>query len=415
MSEPRPPARAPGGDAASPDETAPPGTTRVLATASLAIFSSSLFIRAVDPVIPQIAGELALDTATVALLSTAFALPYALVQPVLGVLADTFGKGRLMNIAMATSALAGAIGAVAPNFSVLLASRILAGIVAGGIFPIALALAGDLVPIAKRQVAIGRLLAAAMFGNLLGSPFAGIVGDTIGWRGVFALVTAAALIAFVAVWIGFRVIAVERRGRFDPDAVAAGFRTIVRNPLTKVCFPSVLLEGIGVFGLFPYVAALLVARGETRAIIAGLVIAGFGIGGIVYSLTVPALLGRFGERRMMFGGGVSLALALLGIGAGLPWQGEFLAFVVLGLGFYSLHGVIQIYATELAPHARGLAMSLHSSFFFLGQALGPIAYRIGFASIGLVGTTAVAALVLLLVGITCARRLHRKHPGETVS
>ena len=45
----------------------------------------------------------------------------------------------------------------------------------------------------------------------------------------------------------------------------------------------------------------------------------------------PALLGRFGERRMMFGGGVSLALALLGIGAGLPWQGEFLAFVVLGL------------------------------------------------------------------------------------
>ena len=55
----------------------------MLATAALAIFASSLFIRAVDPVIPQIAGDLELDTATVALLSTAFALPYALVQPVL--------------------------------------------------------------------------------------------------------------------------------------------------------------------------------------------------------------------------------------------------------------------------------------------------------------------------------------------
>ncbi|HEX5844921.1 MAG TPA: MFS transporter, partial [Rhodoplanes sp.] len=84
-------------------------------------------------------------------------------------------------------------GVVAPNFSVLLASRILAGVVAGGVFPIALALAGDLVPVARRQVAIGRLLAAAMLGNLLGSPFAGMVGDVIGWRGVFALVTLVAL------------------------------------------------------------------------------------------------------------------------------------------------------------------------------------------------------------------------------
>jgi MFS transporter, DHA1 family, inner membrane transport protein len=413
MNEP-PPARAPYGDAAPSVDTDSPGTTRVLVTAALAIFASSLFIRAVDPVIPQIAGDLNLDTATVALLSTAFALPYAVVQPVLGVLADMFGKGRLMNIAMATSALAGAIGAVAPNFAVLLGSRILSGVVAGGIFPIALALAGDLVPIARRQVAIGRLLAAAMFGNLLGSPFAGIVGDTIGWRGVFALVTLTALIAFVAVRIGFRVVASERRARFDPAAVVAGFRTILRNPLTKVCFPAVLLEGVCVFGLFPYVAALLVARGEARAIIAGLVIAGFGIGGIIYSLTVPALLGRLGERRMMLGGGISLAGALLVIGAGLPWPGEFLAFTVLGLGFYCLHGVIQIYSTELAPHARGLAMSLHSSFFFLGQALGPIAYRIGFASIGLVGTTALAALVLLLLGITCAHRLHRKPVSETI-
>ncbi|MGZ9086898.1 MAG: MFS transporter, partial [Rhodoplanes sp.] len=200
----------------APPEREPPETARVLATTALAIFSSSLFVRAVDPVIPQIAGDLALDTGTVALLSTAFALPYALVQPVLGALADTVGKARLISAAIATSALAGAIGAVAPNFAVLLASRILAGVVAGGVFPIALALAGDLVPVARRQVAIGRLLAAAMLGNLLGSPFAGMVGDVIGWRGVFALVTLVALIAFAAALIGFRGMTVDRRGRFDP-------------------------------------------------------------------------------------------------------------------------------------------------------------------------------------------------------
>ncbi|MGZ8323622.1 MAG: hypothetical protein ACXW3N_11025 [Rhodoplanes sp.] len=107
----------------------------------------------------------------------------------------------------------------------------------------------------------------------------------------------------------------------------------------------------------------------------------------MYSFAVSALLGRLGEQRMMLGGGATLAAALLIIALGLPWPVECLAFTMLGLGFYSLHGVIQIYSTELAPQSRGLAMSLHSSFFFLGQALGPIAYRYGLASIGSLGRT----------------------------
>ena len=53
-------------------------------------------------------------------------------------------------------------------------SRIATGVAAGGIFPVALAVAGDLVPIHQRQVAISRLLAAGMLGNLLGIPMAGI-------------------------------------------------------------------------------------------------------------------------------------------------------------------------------------------------------------------------------------------------
>ena len=53
-------------------------------------------MRSADPVIPQIASGLNVEPATAALLSTAFTLPYALVQPVLGALADMFSKARLM-------------------------------------------------------------------------------------------------------------------------------------------------------------------------------------------------------------------------------------------------------------------------------------------------------------------------------
>ena len=64
-----------------------------------------------------------------------------------------------------------------------------------------------------------------------------------------------------------------------------------------------LIEAICLFGLMPYVAGLLPERGEARAAIAGLVLAGFGLGGIVYASSVSLLLGRLGERGLMLGGG----------------------------------------------------------------------------------------------------------------
>ncbi len=59
---------------------------RVLNLMAFVIFATTLFMRSVDPVIPQIAQDLNVTTTTAAMLSTGFTLPYALVQPVLGAL-----------------------------------------------------------------------------------------------------------------------------------------------------------------------------------------------------------------------------------------------------------------------------------------------------------------------------------------
>jgi len=159
--------------------------SRVLNLMAFVVFATSLFMRSVDPVIPQIASDLNVAPTTAALLSTAFTLPYALVQPVLGALADMFSKTRLIAICMLTLGIATLACGLATNFEMLMGLRMLAGIAAGGVFPIALAVAGDRVPVAQRQVAIGKLLFAAMSGNLLGASGAGVIGDLIGWRGVF--------------------------------------------------------------------------------------------------------------------------------------------------------------------------------------------------------------------------------------
>ncbi len=102
----------------------------------------------------------------------------------------------------------------ATNFETLMALRVIAGIAAGGVFPIALAVAGDRVPVQQRQVAIGRLLFAAMSGNLLGASGAGVIGDLVGWRGVFFVTGAIDLIALAVAIPGFRSMD-EKTGRFD--------------------------------------------------------------------------------------------------------------------------------------------------------------------------------------------------------
>jgi len=330
----------------------------------------------------MIADDLAIGVSTAALLSSAFTLPYALVQPALGVTGDFFRKTRLMNLCLLAVALSALVCAVAMSFSLLLAMRVAAGLVAGGIFPVAMALTGDLVPVKERQVAISRLLAVALTGNVVGSSIAGVIGDMFGWRGVFAILGSFALIVTIVAFFAFRGVATPPPAPFHRAAVMANFRSIFADPRAKVCFASVFFEAVFIHGLFPYVALLLLAIGETRASIAGLLIATFAVGGIFYSLSVPALISRVRERHLMVAGGALAATALVLIALLLPWMWQIAIYGLFGFSFYLLHSCIQVHVTDLSQTARGAAASLHSSFFYLGQAVGPVVYGYGLPMAG---------------------------------
>jgi MFS transporter, DHA1 family, inner membrane transport protein len=374
------------------------------------VFAQTLFTRAVDPVIPMIAADLAVDVKTAALLSSAFAFPYALVQPVLGVTADFFGKTRLMNLSLLVVVLSALICAVATSFSLLVAMRVAAGLLAGGVFPVAMALTADLVPVHQRQVAIGRLLAVGLTGNVLGSTIAGVIGDVFGWRGVFAGLGLFGLSVAVIAFFAFRSVPAAPHAPFNRKAVLDNFRGIFADPRAKVCFSSVFFEAIFIHGLFPYVAMLLLAIGETSASVAGLLLAAFSTGGVIYSLSVSALVARASERRLMMIGGSLAATGLVLIALQFPWLWQVAIYALFGFGFYLLHGNIQVHVTELSPTARGAAASLHSCSFFMGQAVGPIVYGVGFAHVGAQPSIIFGAAVVMTVGLVCSRLLrHRTH------
>ena len=393
--------------ATRPHDRMPPAINII----AIANFAASLSARALDPVLPHVADEFSISISTAASFAAVFAFTFAVIQPVLGAAADMLGKVRLMIACLVVLGFANMLGAVAGSFPLLFATRILAGIGSGGVFPVALSLTSDLVGPEKRQVAIGRTLAGSMTGNLLGASFSGVVGDFLGWRGVLAILGLLVVAASVAVAAGFRGKAITHPPKTNLRMLRHGYRTIFTNP-NALCYAAVFIEGCCVLGLFPYLASFLFDLGEKSLSIAGIVIAGFAVGGLFYTLTVSRFLPRLGVNGMMISGAALVGLQLAAIAFGPGWKIQVTCLLLMGWGFYMIHGCLQVFASELSVEARGTAMSLHSFFFFMGQTVGPIAYGFGIQHAGKTTTLLTAAVIITTLGFACARLLRQRPPAD---
>lgn len=387
---------------------------RLILVLGIGAFAGAIATRVTDPFVAVIAGEMGVLPETAALLATAYALPYALVQPVLGPVGDAMGKRRV--VAWCLFALAAALlaCAAAPAIGPLFAARALAGAASGGVMPLSMALIGDAVPVKERQLAMSRFLVFAISGQVAGGALAGLMEAALGWRGVTLLCAATALAAALVVWrtpmpggaaeAGGGGGGDGRGARFDPVLALRRYRAILRNRVALGLYASVCAEGILVFGTFPFFAVMLAARGQGGAAEAGIAVGAFGCGGFVYAALAPLLLARLGQARMVRLGGAVGGLALLGLAWAPTWWGFAAAALVLGVGFYMVHNSIQTRATEIAPTARASAMALHAFSFFGGQSLGPVLFGAGLSVVGAAAMFAAYALGLVVLGTLLGRR-----------
>jgi predicted MFS family arabinose efflux permease len=254
----------------------------------------------------------------------------------------------------------------------------------------------------------------SMTGNLLGASVSGLIGDLLGWRGVLAVLGVLVIVASIAVAAGFRGAALTRPPKTDFAALKQGYRTIFANP-NAFCYVAVFVEGCCVLGLFPYIAAFLFELGETSLSIAGLVIAGFAVGGLFYTLSISRFLPRLGVKGMMISGATLVGLQLAVVALGPSAKVQALSLIFMGWGFYMIHGCLQVFASELSVEARATALSLHSFFFFMGQTVGPIAYGFGIQHAGKVPTLLTAAAVMIALGFACAKLLRQTRPADAAA
>jgi predicted MFS family arabinose efflux permease len=372
---------------------------------SLCGFSGALATRLLDPLITTIASDFATSVSVVAILSSAFALPFGLSQPFLGPTGDAFGKALVVKVAVASLALCLLASALAPNLTVLFITRVLGGMAAGGIMPVCMAMVGDNFPLAVRQVAMSRYIGATLIGQIVGVSIGGMIAEWIGWRGVFGC---AAVLTAIAAGAAMMMLSKPNGQRAAPPSLAEAvdrYRMVLRNRRSFVCFSIVFLEGLAIYGIMPFIGELLRSRGAGGLREAGFVIGGLGVGGLLYAFAVPLIL-KFAKRpAMMVAGGSIAAVALATVGLDVSWATQMASMVLLGFGFFLLHNSVQTEVTELAPHARASAFSLHAFSFFMGQAIGPIAYGAALPLLGATASCAGGAVILAVTGVAASKLL----------
>jgi predicted MFS family arabinose efflux permease len=347
----------------------------------------------------MVAGDFGISVRQAALLVSAYGLPYAAMQPLLGPIGDAYSKARLIKICLAVTTVSTALAAFAPDYLTLMIARVMAGVVAGGIFPVGLALIGDRTTLDERQVAASRFLVASIFGQMFGATVSGVIASAFGWRAVFVVVTA---ITICSCAIVFRFLD-SKSDVTRPITLAgavAGYRAVLANRNSYVVLGAVFGEGIFFFCVFPFVGAMLIERGAGGPIAAGVALAGFAVGGVIYGSVVRFMISALGPWNMLRVGGLMAGLSYLAIAVPMGPVGVALCFVVAGFGFYMMHNTLQAQATELAPRARGSTFALFSAAMFLGQGIGPVfagvtSSALGFGPLFLLVGGLVAALGLL--------------------
>lgn len=421
-------------DAASHQST----QRRTLLTLSLAAFASQASVRLCDPMLPQLAKELDHAIGEVAYVITSFSIAYGLFQLVHGPMGDYAGKLRWIRYATIAAAIASAACMLAMNLPQLLALRFIAGAACAALIPLSLAWIGDSVAYDHRQAVLARLMTGSTAGAVFGQVAGGIMADTLGWRLSFAL--PATVLAIVAVLLTLdtrRFVQLSAdldastlntssslRGANDPSislgayqgvngprpsffAIATQFGSVLRISWARIILMVVFLEGLLVYSAFAYVPSYLHLQYHLSLWQAGLAAAGFGIGGVCYSLAASYLIRSLGERGLLVGGASLFALGMFCVGGPL-WTVQLMYCTLMGLGFFMVHNTLQVQATQMSPQARGTGIAAFAAGLFSGQSIGvaigsPVLTRFGFEILQM-----ASASLLLLLGASMAYLLGRR-------
>jgi YNFM family putative membrane transporter len=342
---------------------------------SVAAFASAANMRVLDPLLVQLGNEFHVTVGAASIASTVFLFANGVFVLVHGPFGDRYGKMPVVAIACVAAAVCCLGSALSISLGMLAGARFLTGVTSSAIIPLAIAWLGDNVSYEKRQETLARFLTGQTLGLMTGAAMGGALGDWLGWRAVFWVLTAIYLIAGIALFAVMRA----RPDIARPGARAAGSMVsqmlgVLRRKWARTIIVVVALEGGVFWGCFTFVGTDLHLRFGLGFAAVGLAVAAFGGGGFLDVTVAHHLVRLLGERGLVLWGGTGLGLSFALLAIAPNAIVAFGAIVLSGITFYMLHNTLQTHGTQMAPEARGSALALFALCLFVGQAIGvPVA------------------------------------------
>ncbi|HEY7561023.1 MAG TPA: MFS transporter [Gaiellaceae bacterium] len=314
--------------------------------------------------IPNVADDLGTSLAWVAAAITAYMVPFAALQLVSGTVAERLGPRRVVRTAYVAFGAAALACAFAPEIWSFLGARALMGGANAFLSPILLAALAEVVAPEILGRSVGTFAAAQTAGLTLAPVLGGALGE-ISWRLAFVLV---AVVAAVLAFPRQSLRAVEHRP--EPGASARA----LLNRWISLLGTTALLGYLG-FTAIGFVLAL-VADEEFGLGSAGrgLLVAGYGVGGIAFGRYAGTVVDRLGRPGTAFFGALGCTAGVLGLYvAPTVWSLAFVYFLVGCASAFVWAGLNTIVVESFAANRAG-ATSAYSAFKFAGVAIAPLVY-----------------------------------------
>jgi predicted MFS family arabinose efflux permease len=348
------------------DTRVAPGGPRLL---QLAAFFSSFDRFAIAPMLLTIAASLGASLTEVAATASLYYLLYGLMQPVWGMLSDRLGRVRVMRLTLFGAAFAGILSSLAPNLTVLIVARALAGGLFAAVIPASLVYIGDTVGMGSRQAALADLMAASAVGTALATVLGGLAAYLDGWRVAFAApaLAGAALAVLLARLPEPKAFSEQKR----EGPLAQAGRVLVQ-PWALAVIGIVLVEGAVILGFLTFLAPSLESAGFSPAV-AGLAVGLYGLAVLGWTRTVKLVANRLGASALILIGAGMLSLGYASGAVGQSLASVSAAAVFVGGGFAFMHSTLQTWATEVVPEARATMISLFAAALFAGSGVATMA------------------------------------------
>lgn len=348
-------------------------------------------------VLVDVADGLGVSVSMAGYLISGYAIGIAIGGPLLAVATKKLSRKALIVILGTVFTLGQALCAIAPNFELLMAARVVVAVVHGTYFGIAAIVAVSLVPADKRGFAVALILSGLTVSNIIGVPLGTAIGNMWDWRATFWAVGALGLVATlgIALFLPGHSGNAATHGSLLREFKALGRQQIVTSLLISI------LAMIGQYSLFTYIAPLLLeVTGMAEGVIPWVLLL-YGVGSTIGVFIggrladwklMPSLIAILSTQVMAF--------TLLYFVSPYPMLMAVMVVVWGGVNF-AFGSPVQSRVLAWAGDAPNLASALIPTGFNIGIAIGAILGAalldggFGYRSLPLIGTGALALGVMI--------------------